>query len=176
MGELILSKLKNDVYSFDCGNNSINRLVYESYYATLLRYAYGFKIDYYNNPIGYFMVCLRDFEVNMLSERFSDYESILSNKCYSIHIKYIAIDKKFQRHGIGTKIIHTIISETIKKSDNNLPIRMITLDAIKEKITWYENIGFKKLYDEDDDTLSSTVIMYIDCINDYSIFDEYNSV
>ena len=56
MGRMSIKKIESDISkSFDCGNSSINSLVYESYYPTILQHAYAFEVRVDERITGYFM-------------------------------------------------------------------------------------------------------------------------
>lgn len=130
---------------FDCGVDSINQYVSESYYATLTQQAHAYRVVFKGKCLGYFMIMFRKVEKEDCTEEVSDYISdTISDYFFSLHIKYIAIDKKYQRNGIGRTVLQTILLEA-KQLPDKLPIRMVTIDALTHLTKWYEKEGFKKM-------------------------------
>lgn len=177
MGELVVSKLHGDIQkdSFDCGNDSINNMVYQSYYPTLLKHAYAFQVQdsISRNVLGYYMIKFRSIKISNCPDDISEYEGSLVNDCCALHISYVAVGKRYQRHNIGSSILKLIISAA-KESSKQLPILLITIDALRDKTEWYEKLGFS--YFEAKDTqkeIQSTVPMYIDCIENRQLVYDY---
>ena len=74
----------------------------------------------------------------------------------------VAVDKRYQGHKIGTSILDQIIKRVFTLAAD-WPIRLITLDAIRDKYDWYKRMGFKAL---DESKLAAgdfTIAMYMDC-------------
>ena len=168
MAELKITKLQSDVLTknFDCGNTTINNLILESYYPTLLQHAYAFEVSSKENTVGYYMINFKKIKLDSCPEDISDYTSTMYDNCTSINIKYISVSSVYQGYGLGSGIMNHII-RNVQNLSKNWPIRLITLDALKEKYEWYKRLGFKPFFNNDDDMDESpTVLMYIDCLID----------
>lgn len=169
MGELVISKLHSDVQegSFDCGNESINRLVYSSYYPTLLQHGYAFQVTSQDGGIllGYYMIKFRNIKVIDCPSDISEYNSNLFNDCCALHISYIAVATEFQGHGIGSSILKIVV-KTVLELSKKFPILLITIDALKEKYDWYKKLGFMPFREQEAAEEKDKVSMYIDCIED----------
>jgi len=176
MAELIIEKLDRDVLAqeFDCGNSSINRQVTESYFPTLLQYAYAYKVSMFGTVVGYYMIKLRTIKIEDAPADISEYVCGFIEDCSSIHIKYIAVDKRYQHEKIGTTVLKVIITQVLNLC-NILPITLITLNALKEKYEWYKDKGFIA-FDEAELNDSQPVIrMYMGCIIDKKAVKDYCS-
>lgn len=80
----------------------------------------------------------------------------------AMHIRYLAIDKKFQNKGIGTVVLRGIIAEILKLSQI-YPIRIITIDALGEYYEWYKKIGFRDIPGIENNGI--TYPMFMDCMS-----------
>ena len=80
-----------------------------------------------------------------------------------MHIRFIAIDKKYQRNNIGTKSLEAII-KIIKDLAKDFPIRVITIDAELHLVKWYEKLGFFKMIRNSESQEGYTQAMYYNCI------------
>ena len=81
----------------------------------------------------------------------------------SVHIRYLAIEKKYQSNKIGTNTLQVIIKD-IEQFAENWPIRVITIDARNDLVEWYEKQGFKRMRKNTVGQDISTVAMYFDCM------------
>lgn len=174
MGKIVIEKLDHDVPKqvFDCGNPSINRQIQESYFPTLLQYAYAYQVSISNQVVGYFMIKFRTINLEKAPSEISEYSSSLVNDCSALHISYIAVDKKYQNHKIGTYILKTIVIQVLKMCQR-LPITIITLDALKDKYEWYRERGFVAFDEKDLSTAEVTIPMYVSCILNKDIVNNY---
>ncbi|MEG0227690.1 MAG: GNAT family N-acetyltransferase [Lachnospiraceae bacterium] len=165
MAALEITKLQSEVPRgvFDCRNASINALISESYYPTVLQHAYAFNISCEGVTIGYYMLKFLSIKLDVCPEEIADYASSMCSDCFSVHIKYIAIDFCYQKKGIGRNIMQYII-ESVFALCKLWPIRLVTIEALKEKYAWYQNIGFVAFDEENLDDDSATIKMYIDCL------------
>lgn len=175
MGELqfkIVSR-KVEQSNFDCGIESINADIVNSYYPTILQHAYAYSIIANNRIVGYFQIMFRDIELNDLPEDISEYDSgKKENKISAVHINFIAIDKRYHRNNLGTFTLRIII-EYVRQLTQRWPIRIITIDARNELIHWYKEEGFLFMPHNRVGQDGVTRAMYMDCfryqkeLNDY---------
>ena len=162
-------------YPFECGVASINEYVRNSYYQLLIQHVCTFSIMYKESVVGYYQVLFRDIELDKFPEDISDYSSsdIKSNKITAVHIRYIAIDKQYQKHGIGTAVLKVIIKKCLKLSEE-WPIRVINIDALDNLVNWYSKVGFKKMQRNTGGQDDITTAMYFDCMIYSKELKEYN--
>lgn len=158
--------------SFDCGVESINQYVVDSFWATLLQHGYAYQIFYGKIVVGYYMITFNHIQIEDCPEILSEYTSGISNFLYSVEIKYLAIDKKYQRKKIGTSVLPSII-KSIKDCALEFPVRLITIDARNDLIEWYKSLGFVELPYNPEWQNGYTTKMYIDCMIRKKEFQEY---
>lgn len=83
-----------------------------------------------------------------------------------------SIDEKYQHNRIGTATIQTII-KNVKLLAANWPVRVITIDARENLVTWYEKLGFRKMLYNTPGQDGVTVSMFLDCMQQKDEFMEY---
>lgn len=165
MAKIVIDKLEHEVLSkkFDCGNDSINRKIPESFFPTLMQYAYAYEVLHDTKVVGYYMVNIRTIRIEDGPDCISEYSSTLIDHFSVLHINYIAVDKRSQRNQIGTGIMRFIVSQA-KELCKQAPITAITLDALKEKYDWYTNLGFIAFDDSELENDNPTITMYMICL------------
>lgn len=175
MGKLQFIEVDNKVEDaiFDCGIESINNYIRESYYPHIVQNAYTYSIMYKDIILGYYQIMFREIKLEDFPEEISDYSTEINNsKLSAVHIRFIAIDEKYQKNGIGTAVLHTII-EKVRQLSIFWPIRVITIDAKLDLIGWYSEIGFNKMIHNTAGQDGTTEVMYFDCMNHMNQLKEY---
>lgn len=104
--------------------------------------------------------------------------SILDNyeDLYAFHIEYLAVRKEYQHRKIGSKVLQHILGK-IQSSHKDCPFRLVTINALEEKVPWYEtSFGFKKVGRDGDDP--ETELMIIDLIppENLKLLAEYDDI
>ena len=181
MGKIIVEKLQEDVPkgSFYCGNGSIERMIEDSYFVTQLQHAFAFKVyDDKNNVIGYYMITFREawlseFTQEEIREYYSEnyFGNSDNGKIPVIYIRYIAIDKALQGRGLGTWLLGYIIAEVKRLIENNWPVRLIVLSALKERYEWYLENGFQAIREEDLQNQEETIEMFMDMLQEKQLYN-----
>ena len=176
MAVIKMRKLQADTEDvlFDCGNAGINAMVRRSYYPTLLQHLYAFEILADGKTVGYYMLGFKKFKLTDCPGEIGEYISDMSEYCYSLHIRYIAVATAYQHYGIGTVALKMIIG-SVKDMCSIWPVRFITLDALKERVDWYKRIGFVMFNDKDITNREKDVRMYLDCLLDRTALNQYCS-
>lgn len=159
-------------YSFDCGNESINDYIKNSYYPLITQQAYTYSITNEANKslLGFCQYMFREIHITDFPENISDYCDGIKEEISAIHIRFIAIDCNYQKHHVGTAVMESII-QRVKDLSKEWPIRVITIDSVisnnKENnlVKWYQNLGFKELAKNTPGQDGVTVAMYFDCMN-----------
>lgn len=151
--------------SFDCGVDSINQYIKQSYFPLLLQHAYTFQVSGNGIVLGYYQVLFREIELNDFPEDISDFQSDVKEQSLSaVHIRFIAVDKRYQGNRIGTAMLQMIVKSVMELSVS-WPVRVITIDAVNHLTGWYEKIGFKRLLRNTPGQEGVTSAMYIDCMH-----------
>lgn len=175
MGKLRFERVTRDVENcpFDCGIQSINEYVKNSYYPTIVQHAYAYSIMSGNKVLGYYQILFREIELRDFPEKISDYDpGVKAEKISAVHIRYIAIDQQYQKKKIGTSTLQTIIKEVNELADV-LPIRVITIDARNDLVEWYKKEGFVEMKQNTVGQEGTTMAMYFDCMKFPKEFEEY---
>lgn len=183
MAEFESEILEHDIHGFKCGNDSIDRQIEESYFATLLKlsYAYEFRLKSENEEtkgpiIGYYMVYLERIEVDEVNAIQKDeYQCSLQTPFYTaFHIGYIAVDERIHKKHFGRKMLECIVKDAINLS-REIPIRVITLDALTQYHDWYLENGFNDVPGIESDGI--TIKMFYNCMTEEEIntLEEYAS-
>lgn len=174
----LITKLSQAYIKCDCGNKTINQYVSDSYFAALAQHAYAYNICAYNNygvrfSLGYIQILFRDVELKHFPSDISDIDpGIKEAGLPAIHIRYLAIDKKYQHSKIGITALEAMIKK-IQELSKEWPISMITIDARQELVKWYEKVGFKVMIENWAGQDGYNVGMYYKCINKEEELSEY---
>lgn len=175
MSKLTYKFLQKEIKSgeFDCGVESINKYVVDSFFATLLQHGYAYQILYNNDiVVGYYMITFNHVKIEDCPETISEYTSGLSDFLYCVEIKYLAIASDYQNKKIGTNVLLTII-KSIKDYALKFPIRLITIDARSDLVDWYKKMGFIEFPKNPNWQEGYTTKMYIDCMIHEKELEEY---
>lgn len=170
---------EEDLHGFDCGNPSVSSMIDQTYYACLLREARAYCVylkvkDGQEILVGAYSVSIGKLGLEDAVSQLSDYYSREPAACAMVHLDYIAVNSKVQDHGIGTAILEYIVLQAWSLY-REWPVRLLVLDAVRDKVAWYEKRGFSAVYEDDPDPHSTTVKMYLDLMPDeeYQHLSEY---
>lgn len=159
--------------SFDCGVESINKYVKDAYYPTLAQHAYAYNIIGDGKSLGYIQILFRDVELDYFPDDISDIDpGIKVDTLPAVHIRFLAINKEYQKNKIGTIALRVMIKR-IEDLANDWPISMITIDARCNLVNWYEREGFKKMRKNVPGQEGVTVAMYYSCIMEPDRLHDY---
>lgn len=131
MGILQFKRVTQDVENIElsCGVTSIDKYVKESYYPILTQHAYAYSIMNDNTVLGYYQILFREIKLEDFPKEISEYNAgVKQDTISAVHIRYIAVDEKYQKHKIGTSTLKVIIID-VQELSNCWPIRVITIDA-----------------------------------------------
>jgi len=125
---------------FDCENTLLNEFLkkyaYQNQYRHLIGVTYVAHID--NSVIGYITISVSSIKR----------ASIDSNKPYDdipvLKIARLAIDKLYQKRGIGKKLLKFAIYKAIELKENYGCVGII-VDAKPESVSFYEYFGFVRI-------------------------------
>lgn len=174
MAELYFTKLQSEseTVGFDCGNCSINELVAKSYYPTILQHAFAYRVSSETKTLGYYMLEFENISLEMCPEYVSEYVSSIQSYCTAVHVRYIAIAKEYQGLHIGSAVLQ-YIAGCVMKLCSKWSIRLITLDALKDKYQWYRQRGVMAFDEHELANSSETIRMYRECILDRNLIENY---
>lgn len=168
MSKIECPLMDSDVYGFSCLNSSIEAQIRDSYFITLLKQAYGHQILVDGKNVGYYMLHFKSINLCEIDQIIGqEYQSCMAEKYIAIHIRYLAVDKNYQKNGIGTYVLKGLIVQFLSLAQK-YPIRIITIDALPKYIKWYESIGFKDIPGASSDGI--TMPMFIDCMKQEEAF------
>ena len=81
--------MDREVTDFSCGNASIDQQIRESYFATLLKQAYGYRIELQGKTVGYYMLYFKNINLQTMNNIMGDeYDGGLINYYMAVHIRY----------------------------------------------------------------------------------------
>lgn len=141
------TKKINGLKQFDCGEPIINSYLKNNYLSHIQNSsrAGGILLDGTNSntivafyAISTVTINSRDFE-NSFSKKFPNNIPVLK-------IWMVGVDKNYQSQGIGTRLLGTIFIKAIESAKNTGCVGIV-LDAVVNRISFYQALGFKQLED-----------------------------
>lgn len=139
------------ISNFDCGNDGLNSYLKESAKSdsklginktTLFFNRENELVGYYSLQSAYFQV-KEHFDAKLLKEYPTDDFTHREVNFPSIQINNFAVDKRFQRKGIGSKMMFKLFySIYISVISSNLGVSLITLDSLPDVEDFYRHFGF----------------------------------
>lgn len=178
MAKLQFSRITKDVENieFDCGINSINGYIQQSYYPFIIQQAYTYSVKSDDLILGFYQVLFRDIYLEDLPDDIEYIDSEINNdKIIAVHIRFIAVDSNYHRKKIGTSILRSALKR-IKDLSKEWPIRIITIDARKELVDWYKREGFLMMKNNTVGQDGVSDAMYFSLINYPEEIEEYEEV
>ena len=167
---LVLTE-NHSIKPFDCEDDDLNEFLFEEaipYRKEKL--ATTFVVENNERTLGYYSL-LND-SLQLKEEMFtskSQFRKFLRElmpypkrhlkTIPALKIGRLAIDKTFKGKGLGSVIMANIISKCIKMNQEQA-CRLITVDAYKQAVPFYQKMGFKFLIEGDKD--DTTRLMFLD--------------
>ena len=167
---LVLTE-NHSIKPFDCEDDDLNEFLFEEaipYRKEKL--ATTFVVENNEHTLGYYSL-LND-SLQLKEEMFtskSQFRKFLRElmpypkrhlkTIPALKIGRLAIDKTFKGKGLGSVIMANIISKCIKMNQEQA-CRLITVDAYKQAVPFYQKMGFKFLIEGDKD--DTTRLMFLD--------------
>ena len=126
--------------NFDCGNQFLNDFLKKYAYQNQTRYFVGVTyVAHFNNQvIGYITLSASSIKKVLLDKK-KPYEDLPI-----LRIGRLAIDKKYQRKGIGKQLLKFGIQKAIEMK-NNYGCIGIVVDAKEKALNFYKQFGFVKI-------------------------------
>ena len=156
---LLLTK-NHTIKPFDCEDDDLNDFLFNKallYQKELL--ATTFVVESEERTLGYYSV-LND-SLQLKEEDFpskSKYKKFLSHliphpkrhlkSVPAVKIGRLAIDKTYKGKGLGKMIMQNLMDECIELN-KKIACRLITVDAYKGALTFYQQLGFEFLTEKD---------------------------
>jgi GNAT superfamily N-acetyltransferase len=147
---------------FSCGNSSMDNFLKESaYYLTITKKAATSLVWLNDEIVGYFTLQTHQFKTDIPISELNDSKHL--------YIERIATREDLQGRGIGTFILNYILELSSEINE-----RLIFLDALIEKVEWYEHRHFENIINEEKikSNPDGLVFMYLDSYDD-SLIDSY---
>lgn len=159
---------------FTCGVTSINEYVEEAYYPLISQHAYTYTISSKGHILGFYQILVHEIALDDFPQEISDFDPNIkqNNKIAALHIRFLAIDEKYQHKGIGTVSLRNIIRQT-NELVKRIPISVITIDARSDLVSWYEKEGFKKMLKNTPGQGEITTAMFYNCLQFADKLSEY---
>ena len=160
MSKLQLVVIDKDIPAdaISCGEKSIDALMQQAYPSTLFKQGRAYNILIDDKLIGSCMI-------RFVSLYDKDAEYYVGHKDYTaLEISYLAIDSRIQGHGYGRLVLKQLILLARRIADD-LPVRVLVLDAFKDKEEWYTSAGFKISPKKKDLRYPGTLPMRMDLID-----------
>ena len=178
MGKLIFTKLNHPAdQCFTCGNSSIDKKVADSYFLTLLDRCYAYEVTTESGVIvAYYQIQFKRFPIDRFPEPIDEYSLNSYVDLYAMHIEYLAVRKEYQYQKIGSNVLKHILAKIIM-FHRDCPFRLVTINALNEKVSWYQRaFGFKEVDQDGDDP--ETTLMMIDLLSaeNLRLLKEYEDI
>ena len=167
---LVLTE-NHSIKPFDCEDEDLNEFLFEE--AILYRkekLATTFVVENNERTLGYYSLLNDSLQLreDMFTSK-SQFRKFLRElmpypkrhlkTIPALKIGRLAIDKTFKGKGLGSVIMANIISKCIKMNQEQA-CRLITVDAYKQAVPFYQKMGFKFLIEGDKD--DTTRLMFLD--------------
>ena len=178
MGTLHISKITTSIEEdFSCGNTAIDQMLKDSLYLTALRRCYAYQVTADKVTLGYYMIELKRFRLEIFDPPLEDYSVGHYEDMYAMHIEYIAIKRECQRNKIGSGVLKYIIA-TIQELSVACPFRLLTVSALYNLVHWYESFGFKVVHKYEDKQNPETVLMVRDMLTteEHAALEQFSEV
>ena len=159
---------------FDCGNTSVNAMIAASYYPNLLKQSCTYMVNANNRLIGFYRLSIIALTLDDESAGGIGSYYWQTPSFSAVCLDYIAVDKRIQRKGLGTKIL-SLVKEQATKLSNAWPVRLLVLEALSAKYEWYRERGFAPIDVEKLSKNDETIHLYIDLLSpvEHSLLNEY---
>ena len=167
---LVLTE-NHSIKPFDCEDDDLNEFLFqEAIPYRKEKLATTFVVENNERTLGYYSLLndslqLREDMFTSKSQfrkflrEFMPYPKRHLKTIPALKIGRLAIDKTFKGKGLGSVIMANIISKCIKMNQEQA-CRLITVDAYKQAVPFYQKMGFKFLIEVDKD--DATRLMFLD--------------
>lgn len=136
-----LSKIY-DLSKFDCGDKDLNDFIKnDTFIYQEKKLATTILFFYEENLIGFLSIAADSLKLNLDEKQSYNLHQKKLEDVPSIKFARLAVDKNYQKQGIGTNILRWGIGYTLDCSEM-VAIRFITVDAYNRKVDFYKKFNF----------------------------------
>ncbi len=168
---VLLLTENHTIKPFDCEDDDLNDFLFNEailYRKELL--ATTFVIENNERTLGYYSLLNDSLQLkeemfpsvsqyNKFRKGLLPYPKRHLKSIPSLKIGRLGIDKSYKGKGLGKMILYSVISNCLKFNENQA-CRLITVDAYKQAVPFYQKMGFKFLIEGDKD--DTTRLMFLD--------------
>lgn len=148
---------------FMCSNCSLDTyLKNNAYYENIMKFANTKIVTINEKIVAYFTIEFKNIEIE---------EDEITEKYPTVYLKCLAIDDKYKNNGIGTILLQHITVEA-KRISEFIGCRCLLIDALSDKVSWYQDRGFQYLDEDNCKQDDITIPMFID-FRDYNLVIDY---
>lgn len=136
-----IKEVRNELKSFDCGNDDLNEYL-KCYARQNDKHGMGrtFVLFEKNDLVGYVTLC----SASLLFEDMPKDIKLPRYPIPAIKIARLAVDKKFQGKGYGKELLAFSL-EKIALLAEFIGVRLVVVDAKEESKAFYQHFGFVSL-------------------------------
>lgn len=138
------------VDSFDCGNAELNDFLCTDEVEKYERELFGrtWLVFYKGELVAYYTVSNGSLRIEYLKSHrgFSNAGEYHINSIPSLIVGRLAVDKRWQKKGIGRTIMAKIAAQAYESSET-AGLRLIVVQAEKEAINFYDKLGFVPVFE-----------------------------
>lgn len=149
-----------DLSGLDCGNASVNEMLRKSPYRHALHQARTVQVCLGAHRLGVFTLSVSNISMENTDTHMADHYWD-SPSFGAVKLDYIAVDHRLQNRGIGKSILAYVVS-LAQKMYLDWPVRVLILDALREKVEWYRCCGFDVMDNREMQSDTPTVHMFLD--------------
>ena len=151
---------------FICSNKSLETyLKRNAYYENIMKFANTKIVTINGKIVAYFTIEFKNIEID---------EEDIKETYPAIYLKCLATDKDYENKGIGTSLLKYITVQS-QEIANFIGCRCLLIDALADKVSWYQDRGFQYL-DEENNEIDITVPMFIDFRDSDLLIDYFEEV
>lgn len=81
-----------------------------------------------------------------------------------IKLARLAVDHRYQKQGLGSKLVDFLLGITITAVQPNTGCRLMFVDSKQESVSFYERLGFSSVLPMDGASRRQTVTMWLDLL------------
>jgi len=136
-----LSKIY-DVSKFDCGDEDLNDFIKnDAFIYQEKKIATTILFFYEENLIGFVSIAADSLKLNFDEKQSYNIHQKKLEDVPAVKLARLAVNKIFQKQGIGTNILKWVIGYVLECSEM-VAIRFITVDAYHDKLNFYQKFIF----------------------------------